>query len=77
MHIANMVVEFNSRRGWAMDKQDGLEEQQDLDFLSLLYSMTRMVMLSFPHAQLADIFAVSFSFSFGERLWNVNRMNRF
>lgn len=69
-----MVVEFNSQRGgaWLGTHRDEPGEPAGLGFLSLLYSM-----LSFPHAQLTDILAVSFSFSFGECFWNVNRMNRF
>lgn len=78
MHITNMVIEFSSQNlGGGMGIRTGQEKQQDLAFLSFLWSVTRMVMLNCPLARLTDILAVSVGFCFGERFWNVDRMKRF
>jgi hypothetical protein len=76
MHITNTVVEFSSSKG-GLGIRMGQERQQDLTFLSLLWSMTRRVMLNCSLAQLTDSLAVSFSFSFGECFCNVDSLKRF
>lgn len=75
-----MVVEFIIRKlgvGWGVGIRMGQKKKQDLASRPLLWSMTRMVMLSCPLAQLTDILAGRFSFSFGEGFWNMDRMKGF